>query len=148
MLTVRERYERDQIFRTMVDSLLWAIEALEITPTEAREAAMLAQLMYEERHPRPILYGYSLKDRGFYPVSPAVQVNFPVSGNEHQWGPVRTTIPAEPLTTEEFALLGGQTKQEILKRVFGMTTKTYRVCLRCGRSDVYLKSIGKEDECQ
>lgn len=56
MMKMRERYEQDPLFRTMVDTLTWAIESGHITPTEAREAAMLAQLTYEERHARPVVF--------------------------------------------------------------------------------------------
>ena len=40
----------------MVELLVGMIEAGQITPTEAREAAMLAQIMYEDRHPRPVYF--------------------------------------------------------------------------------------------
>jgi predicted RNA-binding protein associated with RNAse of E/G family len=56
MMKIRERYQNDPIFRVMVDSLVNAIEIGQITPTEAREAAMLAQIMYESRHLRPMTF--------------------------------------------------------------------------------------------
>jgi hypothetical protein len=56
MLNVKERYENDCIFRTMVDSLVVAMEQGTITPTEAREAAMFAQILYEDRNPRPVFF--------------------------------------------------------------------------------------------
>ena len=56
MKTMYERYQEDSVLRTMVDSLLEAMEAGHITPTETREAAMLAQIMYEDRHPRPVYF--------------------------------------------------------------------------------------------
>lgn len=54
--TIRERYHTDSVFSHVVDSIRFAIEEGHFTPTEAREAAMLAQIMYEERHPRPIVF--------------------------------------------------------------------------------------------
>ena len=60
MLTIRERYETDAHFRTLVDHLHAAILQAEFTPTEIRQAAMLAQIMYEER--RPGRYVFNLED--------------------------------------------------------------------------------------
>jgi hypothetical protein len=48
----RDRYERDPHFRALVDVLYHHIEAAHFTPTEIREAAILAQIRYEERRPR------------------------------------------------------------------------------------------------
>lgn len=70
-------------------------------------------------------------------------------GDEHRFGPVRTTVPSEQLP---LALIGqpAETHEQWLKRVFGSTTPTYRVCERCGRSDVYLASLGvvEGSKCQ
>jgi hypothetical protein len=50
----RERYERDPWFHALVDALHHHIREARFTPTEIREAAMLAQIFYEERHPRHV----------------------------------------------------------------------------------------------
>lgn len=52
MMSPRERYQNDVAFRTLVDMLYIAVERAEFTPTEIREAAMLAQIKYEEIRPR------------------------------------------------------------------------------------------------
>lgn len=44
-----ERYHNDMAFRAMVDSLSYAIDTLQLTPSEVREAAMYACIRYEER---------------------------------------------------------------------------------------------------
>jgi hypothetical protein len=56
MLDLKERYERDNVFRAIVDQFRALMEqsAIPITPTEVREAAMLATMMYEYTHIRPI----------------------------------------------------------------------------------------------
>lgn len=54
--TVRERYQNDAYFHSMVDMLLSHIHEARFTPTEIREAAMLAQIMYEESNPRPAVF--------------------------------------------------------------------------------------------
>lgn len=54
MLSPRDRYQHDHMFRHLVDSLYVAIEAAQYTPTEIREAAMLAQIMYEEQRLRRV----------------------------------------------------------------------------------------------
>lgn len=48
-MTVEERYKRDPVFKTVVDRLAAWIEGYEITPTEAREAAVLACTIVEMR---------------------------------------------------------------------------------------------------
>jgi hypothetical protein len=50
-----DRYKRDPAFRTLVDTLYMQIHDANFTPTEIREAAMLAQILYEERVLRPIV---------------------------------------------------------------------------------------------
>jgi hypothetical protein len=54
MSSIYERYERDPHFRTLVDHMTSCIEQLKTTPTEVREAAMLAQIMFEQRNPRRV----------------------------------------------------------------------------------------------
>ena len=50
---VRARYEQDPFFHQLVDMLHSQIVEARFTPTEIREAAMLAQIMYEELNPNP-----------------------------------------------------------------------------------------------
>ena len=56
MMAMWDRYRDDPLFRTLVDTLCNQIEAGNMTPTEVRQAAMLAQIMYEDRNPRPIIF--------------------------------------------------------------------------------------------
>lgn len=56
MTSIYDRYNNDSMFRVMVDTLVNAIERGQLTPTEAREAAMLAQIMFEDRNPRPVTF--------------------------------------------------------------------------------------------
>lgn len=54
----RYRYEHDQTFRHIVDYLRQLMEINDSrtwTPTELREAAMLAAVMYEQTHIRPLM---------------------------------------------------------------------------------------------
>ena len=51
-MTPDERYNHDVQFRHLVDSLYVQIREARYTPTEIREAAMLAQIHYENLHPR------------------------------------------------------------------------------------------------
>ena len=60
------RYEQDPHFRTLVDTLYSCIDRADFTPTEIRQAAMLAQIMYEARHPQPILLRRSSVCPDFY----------------------------------------------------------------------------------
>ncbi len=57
-LPADERYERDPVFRNLVDvigSMLEQDQGRTFTPTEVREAAMLACIRYEAIHIRPFL---------------------------------------------------------------------------------------------
>lgn len=54
MMYADERYKKDAKFKMLVDTLHQQIRLLEFTPTEIREAAMLAQVHYEMINPRPI----------------------------------------------------------------------------------------------
>jgi len=51
-----QRYTNDPAFYQLVRLMLAEIERGQFTPTEIREAAMLAQIDYESRHPRPIIF--------------------------------------------------------------------------------------------
>lgn len=57
---VEERYARDIEFAALVDAIYNMIVTLKTTPTEVREAVMLAQLKYEMRFPRPIVFSPDL----------------------------------------------------------------------------------------
>jgi len=54
--TIRDRYHQDAAFQHLVDMMRYVIDRGEFTPTEIREAAMLAQIMYEELNPRPVVF--------------------------------------------------------------------------------------------
>lgn len=56
-----DRYRADAHFRQLVDALYQHIDHAEFSPTEIREAAMLAHILYEERRIRPIM----LEDAGW-----------------------------------------------------------------------------------
>lgn len=52
-LPATERYRNDPAFRHIVDMMQSLIHNADYTPSEIREAAMLAQILYEETHLRP-----------------------------------------------------------------------------------------------
>lgn len=57
MMSIRERYYSDKAFQTLVNVFQAYIQECKFTPTEIREAAMLAQILYEEQQPaRPIIF--------------------------------------------------------------------------------------------
>jgi len=58
MMTCKERYQNDPVFQRLVDLMQYYLEendCRQYTPTELREAVMLAATMYEYRHIRPIV---------------------------------------------------------------------------------------------
>ncbi len=52
MMTAEERYRGDATFARLVDVIYAAIVEKQYTPTEVREAAMLAALKYDYTHIR------------------------------------------------------------------------------------------------
>lgn len=50
MQTPRQRYQNDVHFHTLVNTMFDQIVHCQFTPSELREAAILASIMYEERH--------------------------------------------------------------------------------------------------
>ena len=54
--SVAERYLNDPAFHQLVDMMLATIRQGQFTPTEIREAAMLAQIRFEETNLRPIVF--------------------------------------------------------------------------------------------
>lgn len=56
MMAIRDRYANDPHFHTLVDAMQAHILAGQFTPTEIREAALLAQIIYEETHIRPTFF--------------------------------------------------------------------------------------------
>ena len=54
MINVRDRYFKDPAFAALVDNLYVHIAKGDFTPTEIREAAMVAMMKYEDYHPRRI----------------------------------------------------------------------------------------------
>jgi hypothetical protein len=51
------RYQQDPMFHALVDTLYLFIAKGEMTPTEVREAAILAAMRYEYLHVRPLVLG-------------------------------------------------------------------------------------------
>ena len=61
-LSSRERYQTDPLFRMLADTIYRIAEQAHadgntFTPTELREAAMVAAIRMEERHMRPLMIG-------------------------------------------------------------------------------------------
>lgn len=50
----RARYHRDPEFHALVDYMRAMIHRAQFSPSELREAAILAAIMYEETNPRAI----------------------------------------------------------------------------------------------
>jgi hypothetical protein len=48
------RYQTDPVFHRLVDVLYNAINTMQLSPSEIRDAAMFAAIMFEERHIRPV----------------------------------------------------------------------------------------------
>lgn len=50
MKTPREKYLNDNHYKILVDTMMFYIERCHYTPSELREAAILASILYEEQH--------------------------------------------------------------------------------------------------
>ena len=68
--TVAERYDRDPMFRVLVDTLYLQIQQARYTPTEIREAAMLAQIRFEQRTLRPMIIPLRCEDEPYHREDP------------------------------------------------------------------------------
>jgi hypothetical protein len=55
-LTIRERYQQDATFAAVVDFIRWGIRENKYTPSEVREAAVLAAYLEECANPLPRWY--------------------------------------------------------------------------------------------
>ena len=53
-MTAEERYHHDPHFRVLVDAIYAAIVEMKYTPTEVRDAAMLAAIKYEMTYVRSL----------------------------------------------------------------------------------------------
>ena len=73
-LTPDERYRRDATFAALVNTLEHMIRACDYTPTEVREAAMLAAIRYEQWTSYRILIG----------ASPEPECTCKARGREHE----------------------------------------------------------------
>lgn len=56
MMSMRDRYYQDTTFHTLVDIMVSHIHDGNFTPSEMREAAMLASILYEELNVRRYPY--------------------------------------------------------------------------------------------
>ena len=54
-LPTQDRYMRDVQFKSLVDMMYIMICDMNMTPTEVREAAMLATMKFEQDHIRPMI---------------------------------------------------------------------------------------------
>lgn len=50
MMTLRDRYQTDPAFKALVDMMVGHIQTCQYTPSEMREAAILASIIYEEHN--------------------------------------------------------------------------------------------------
>lgn len=55
-----DRFRNDAVFASLVKTLEAAIEMGQFTPSEVREALLLAQMRSEMRNPRPITFSPDL----------------------------------------------------------------------------------------
>lgn len=61
MKNIDERYMNDALFHNLVNTLFNLIEHGNFTPTEIREACLLAQIKYEEISPRHTILSKDLE---------------------------------------------------------------------------------------
>lgn len=56
MMKMLQRYDEDAMFRRVVDMMVGILLEGSFTPTEMREAAMMAQIKLEDMRPRPTVF--------------------------------------------------------------------------------------------
>lgn len=62
MMQARDKYREDLQYRLLVDTMYNFIARAEFDPTEIRQAAILAHIMYSERNVMPILMNQTLRE--------------------------------------------------------------------------------------
>jgi hypothetical protein len=60
MMTGEQRYFHDPAFKYLVDFMLQAIIDHKFTPSEMRDAAMVASIKYEMTHTRRLMDAYTM----------------------------------------------------------------------------------------
>jgi hypothetical protein len=135
---IEERYAKDVIFRRVVDQMRSLLEQYHITPSELREASILAATMHETINIRPILY----YDKDY--TSWVSYLRPPVMFGE---GNTASTAKGNTVSTATGAALN-TTSTATAEEVDKSYGKHYFVfqgdflrCERCNLSDVYVKKF-------
>jgi hypothetical protein len=140
--SVESRYESDHTFRNLVDQMRYALGFYQFTPSELREAAMLASTMHEMTRVRPLLI-----KKGEYPI-PYPPLAWKISKEEldldfakqnitygvlyNSAAPASTYLaPKEVQLNHLFYLRGSNTAID----------RNHRVCTYCNLSDVYTSAF-------
>ena len=55
-MILRDKYNNDPMFHTMVDHMVSFVQSCQFSPSEMREAAMLASIIYEEHNYSSMVY--------------------------------------------------------------------------------------------
>jgi hypothetical protein len=75
MMSVDERYLKDPQFRQLVDLFFNFYAKAEFTPSEIRDACMLAQIKYESFNPKPVMFSPQLHDEILHRLQSDVNKN-------------------------------------------------------------------------
>lgn len=62
MVNPRDKYRNDVYFRKIVNMIISLLDSCEYTPSELREAVVLASIIYHERHSSPIMFNPEIKN--------------------------------------------------------------------------------------
>src|SRR4051812_45974744 len=81
MMTPHERYLNDPLFHRLVELLYLELQNGALTPTEIREAAVLAQIRYEQERPRLLPKDEPTLDE----ILRNALIPLPIGDGDHSW---------------------------------------------------------------
>ena len=152
MMSPEEAYKYDSTFRQAVDQMRALLGYYEITPAELRQAAMLASTMHEAERIRPLLIKYD-KNVALFPSMfggdsgrfPSDKPNPPSNGPYCICG-AKGPDYKHSATCKHYNWKPTPFTEHVFGKVQGIKDYEFRVCKRCGLSDIYIGD--SKDACK
>ena len=157
-MNIEQRYLHDNIFHRVVDQMRSLLSMYHITPSELREASILAAAMHESENIKPLYISYDEYGSGLHRQmlnyliqSPSYPAMFGGKSEQwysaEKWKPVLTCICAVKEEKIHTATCNHYNWEYWHPQVPGFNPHTFsivkgdhRVCCHCGLSNVYISN--------
>ena len=136
MLTPNEAYQYDPTFRRVVDLMCAYLSEYQITPSELRQAAILAATMHEDRRIRPLFISPAMFG-GLVTNPPQTATGAMLDKSKCVCGYKGTNKELHSATCQHLNWEFYHPKTEHCHTFLNLAYRDYRVCADCGMSDVY-----------